>query len=291
MAAVVLSQEDEEYASAPGGIREESPLMDTAVQELETVEEPQTKQPSGRTRGNVILLTLIAAIGGFLFGYDTGVVSGALLEVRSTFDLSPAWLEGIVSVTVACAAISALLAGFLCEWLGRKLVLQMAATAFTVGAVLMAVSYYPAVLLTGRGVVGVGVGMAAMSIPMYIAEIAPAALRGTLVVMYTMFVTGGQFVATVMNSALSYLSYEVGWRLMLGLAGVPALLMFVGVLFVPESPRWLVFHGKSGRARKVLETMRPSEVVEEEHMKIRQDFLEHRRSKMGKRITGSRQVS
>jgi len=283
--AAVLSQDEEgeEYSAVPGRRKEVSPLMDT-VQRLEVEEEPQTNQPiRTRTRSHLILLTLVAAIGGFLFGYDTGVVSGALLEIRSTFDLSPAWLEGIVSVTIASAAISALLAGFFCEVLGRKLVLQMAATVFTVGAVLMAVSYYPAVLLIGRGVVGVGVGLAAMSVPMYIAEMSPAPLRGSLVVMYTMFVTGGQFAATVINGALSHLSYDVGWRLMLGLAAVPALFMFVGVLFVPESPRWLVFHGKSGRARQVLETIRSSEVVEEEYLKIRQDFLELHKIKMGKK--------
>ncbi len=170
------------------------------------------KDPPGRVRSNVIVLAVISALGGFLFGYDTGVVSGAMLSIRKTFSLNSTMVELIVSVTIAAAAISALVAGFLCNLVGRKPTLILASLIFTAGAVVMGASYAPWMLLVGRGIVGVGIGMAAMAVPMYIAESAPAGVRGKLVVMNVLFITGGQCVATIVDGAFSYLRYDIGWR-------------------------------------------------------------------------------
>ena len=163
-------------------------------------------------QGFVLLLALISALGGFLFGYDTGVVSGAIIMIRDTFSLKSLWLEIIVSGTIAAAAVSAFLTGFINDLIGRKLTLIAASIIFTIGSVILGVSYHPYMLLIGRVIVGVGIGMAASTVPMYIAESAPVNMRGRLVVLYVLFITGGQFVATVVDGAFSYLQYNIGWR-------------------------------------------------------------------------------
>lgn len=162
--------------------------------------------------GFLIILTVVSALGGFLFGYDTGVVSGAIIEIRETFLLNSTWLEIIVSVTIAAAAVSAFFSGFLCDWIGRRPTLILASLIFTVGAIVLGASYYIAMLVIGRIVVGVGIGMAAMAVPMYIAESAPANIRGKLVVVNVLFITGGQFVATIVDGVFSYLRPDLGWR-------------------------------------------------------------------------------
>lgn len=149
-------------------------------------------------------------LGGFLFGYDTGVVSGAMIKIDNKFNLTAFWHELIVSVTIGAAAISAALSGLLTEVLGRKPVLIIASIVFTIGAAVTAGSPDKYVLLGGRVIVGIGIGFAAMAVPMYIAESAPPNMRGKLVVMNNLFITGGQFVATLVDGAFSEVSH--GWR-------------------------------------------------------------------------------
>ncbi len=277
-----MAEEDEEdledwIAVSGKAHKEMNPLIEGREIEEFRVEHNKTSN----SRYHVILLTVISGLGGFLFGYDTGVVSGAILEIRSTFDLRSIWLEGIVSITIATAALSSLVAGLLCDLLGRRPVLQMSSIVFTVGAALMGFSYYPWVLLAGRAIVGVGIGMAAMVVPMYIAELASVKTRGTLVLFYSVFLTGGQFIATVVDGAFSFLDYDVGWRVMLGLAGVPSFLMFLGSLFIPETPRWLIFHGRSAAAKQVLQAIRPQSDVEDEYMAIWTDYTEYKGNELG----------
>ena len=173
--------------------------------------ESQVRSP-GRRLAFLLALTFFSALGGFLFGYDTGVVSGAMLKIRQDFHLSPVYQELIVSMTIAGAAVAALVAGPLSDLLGRKPVLLAAAFVFTLGAVVMSAAPTPVVLLVGRLVVGLGVGLAAMAVPMFISEAAPAAMRGKLVVVNVAFVTGGQFIATLIDGAFSYLPLHIGWR-------------------------------------------------------------------------------
>ena len=161
----------------------------------------------------LLALTFFSALGGFLFGYDTGVVSGAMLKIRKDFNLSAVYQELIVSMTIAGAAIAALTAGPLSDLFGRRPVLLLASFVFTIGAIVMSAAPSPLVLLIGRFIVGVGVGLAAMAVPMFISESAPAQMRGKLVVVYISFVTGGQFIATLIDGAFSYLPLNVGWRL------------------------------------------------------------------------------
>ena len=167
---------------------------------------------SKRSRGFLVVLTFFAALGGFLFGYDTGVVSGAMIKVREDFSLSSTLQEAVVSVTVGAAALAAAVGGPTSDLIGRKPILLIASVVFTVGAIVMGVAWYAWILLIGRVVVGVGIGFAAMAVPMYIAEMAPAKMRGFMVVVNNLGITGGQFVATVIDGVFSYLPVNIGWR-------------------------------------------------------------------------------
>ncbi len=209
--------EEDDQDEAPSYTNGKSSQLDSAdvvplLSDNSSVQVVKQKQKN-KDKYFLILLTVIAALGGFLFGYDTGVVSGAMLNIKKTFNLSATWQEVIVSVTIGAAAISAAVAGVLCDLIGRKPTLIIASVVFTVGAVVMGAAVNTIMLVIGRIIVGLGIGAAAMASPMYIAELAPYHMRGKLVVLNNLFITGGQFVATVVDGAFSYLPINVGWRL------------------------------------------------------------------------------
>ncbi|XP_045028913.1 proton myo-inositol cotransporter isoform X1 [Daphnia magna] len=224
----------------------------------------------------VYVLAFFSAIGGFLFGYDTGVVSGAMLIIRKEMELSNAWHEAIVSATIAAAWIFSLFGGYLSDRLGRKPVILAASVVFTIGSVVMGAADGKEGLLAGRIIVGVGIGLASMVVPMYLAETASSSQRGMLVTMNVMFITGGQAMAAVFSGALSTVSD--GWRYMLGIAAIPAVIQFVGFLLMPESPRWLFSHGKPEEARKVLQRIRgPCHNIDDELEAIKASVEESER--------------
>jgi len=214
----------------------------------------------------VYLLTSLAAVGGFLFGYDTGVVSGAMAVILQEENglLSDVtgvhrdfWHQLIVAITIGAAAVFALLSGIPNEKLGRKITILIASAIFAGGSVVMGVAGNKEVLLVGRLIVGAAIGIASCVVPVYISESAPAHLRGPLTVSYNTLVVAGQFAATLVCGAFA--DVDQGWRWMLGLAGVPAVIQFVGFLFMPESPRWLLSKGRVERAREVLKHIRASD--------------------------------
>ncbi|XP_056138363.1 proton myo-inositol cotransporter-like [Lampris incognitus] len=209
----------------------------------------------------VYVLAFFSALGGFLFGYDTGVLSGAMLLLKRQMNLSALWQELLVSSTVGAAALSALTGGSLNGALGRRICMLIASFIFTVGGVLLSVAPDKVALLAGRITVGLGIGLASMTVPVYIAEVSPPHMRGQLVTINNLFITGGQFVASLVDGAFSYLHRD-GWRYMLGLSIVPAMLQFVGFLFLPESPRWLLQKGRSQEARCVLSQIRGQQSIE-----------------------------
>lgn len=190
-------------------------LVRTKMAESEplVVRKPAVADATERScRVLVLVLTFFAALGGFVLGYNTSVVSGAMLKVKESFLLSPIWVELIVSVTIMTACLASLLSGILCDLFGRKLVLTVSAMISAVGAAILAGSVRPWMLLLGRGVVGVGIGLIAMAAPMYIAESAPAHKRGKLVVVEVVFIGMGQFFSTIMDGAFSYIESSIGWR-------------------------------------------------------------------------------
>uniref|UniRef100_T1K8D2 Major facilitator superfamily (MFS) profile domain-containing protein n=1 Tax=Tetranychus urticae TaxID=32264 RepID=T1K8D2_TETUR len=157
-------------------------------------------------------VSFLSAIGGFLFGYDTGIVSGAMVLIRKQLDLDDVWQELIVSITIGMAWIFSSIAGFFTDRYGRRPVILLASAIFTAGSVVMAFAMEKWSLLIGRAIVGVGIGLASMVVPMYIAEVAPDELRGSLVMINNCFVTGGQFIASVIAGILSYFDHDLAWR-------------------------------------------------------------------------------
>lgn len=223
----------------------------------------------------IYLMSLLSAMGGFLFGYDTGIVSGAMVFVRKVFNLNSLWQELVVSITILGAWVLSLMAGSLSERYGRKTIILYASVVFTIGSVVMGVAWSKYILLFGRLTVGVAIGLASTVVPMYIAELAPSNIRGSLVTLNNCFITVGQLSAAITAGAFSY-DHENGWRWMLSLAAVPAVIQFVGFMFMPESPRWLIRHQRDEEALIALKQIRGAESgsVLREFDKIRQNILD-----------------
>ncbi|KAH7636038.1 general substrate transporter [Sordaria sp. MPI-SDFR-AT-0083] len=203
------------------------------------------------------LLTFSAGISGLLFGYDTGVISATLVSIGTSLSHRP--LTSLdKSVITSCTSLFALLvlpfASSLADDRGRKRVVLFADTLFIIGALLQAASRTVEMMVVGRSVVGVAIGAASFVTPLYIAELAPATHRGRLVTMNIVFITLGQVVAYVVGWIFgTYGSPETtGWRWMVGLGAVPAVVQVVILLWMPESPRWLVKEGRSEEAREVI---------------------------------------
>lgn len=239
------------------------------------------------SRFYIYYLTCFATIGGLLFGYDTGIISGSMLLIGDNWKLSTIWKELIVSATVGAAALFALIAGYLTDCLGRKKVVMFASVIFTGGAVLMAVSPGKEVLLAGRLVVGAGIGFASMSIPVYVAEAAPADIRGRLVTINQLFITIGILISSIVAGLFSEMK-EDGWRYMLGLAGVPSVIQFFGFIGLPESPRWLMEKGRREEAMKALQQIRKVKRVDNELKEIEMAIEENKKAEKegGKGVLG-----
>ncbi|KAL2093338.1 hypothetical protein ACEWY4_010650 [Coilia grayii] len=253
---------------------------DSNINSPDSTESTVVNRCKGRTHYFVYVLAFFSALGGFLFGYDTGVVSGAMLLLKKEMNLSALWQESLVSSTVGAAALSALAGGYLNGLYGRRVCILLASFIFSVGGLVLSVGPNKEVLLLGRLTVGLGIGIASMTVPVYIAEVSPPHLRGQLVTLNTLFITGGQFIASVVDGAFSYLHHD-GWRYMLGLSVLPAVLQFVGFLFLPESPRWLLQKGQDQKARQVLSQIRGTTHVDEEYDAIKTTIEEEMASTGG----------
>ncbi|WP_220034501.1 sugar porter family MFS transporter [Curtobacterium sp. MCBD17_030] len=226
-----------------------------------------TRVPPARDRmtGYVYIAIAVSTLGGLLFGYDIGVSGGAGGFVAGDFHLG-SFLEGaVVSGSTLGGAIGALAGGPLADRFGRRWTLLLSGVLFSLGALVSAVAPDLSVLMAGRIVVGVGVGAASVLVPVYIAELAPARLRGALVAGFQLLTTLGILVGYGINAALA--STEA-WRWSLGLASVPGVLLAFGVLLIPESPRWLIVQGRREAALQVLRRIRGRDDVSHEVAEI-----------------------
>lgn len=201
--------------------------------------------------GYIIGISFISALGGYLFGFDFAVISGALPFLQNQFGLDSYW-EGFATGSLALGAIiGCLIAGKVSDRYGRKPGLLLAAVTFALSSLAMAFAADRDVFIVSRFVAGIGVGMASMLSPMYIAEIAPAKWRGRLVAINQLNIVLGILITNLVNYSLRNYGDDA-WRIMFGLGAVPSVLFLVGLLVLPESPRWLVQNGKFEEAYKVL---------------------------------------
>lgn len=234
----------------------------------------------------IYLVACLSAIGGFLFGYDTGIISGALIFIRDVFKLNEWWQESVVSSTLLAAWVFSIISGSATDKFGRKPVIISSSLIFVVGSIIMAVAWSKIVLLGGRLVVGAGVGLASMTVPMYIAEVAPSSIRGQLVMVNMCCITGGQFCASIIAYWFSLLKGDDGWRYMLGFAALPAAIQLFAFMAMPESPRWLIINKHYDEAKRVLAKIRPQGAdTEAEFEMIRQNCLRSKQKQ--KAITSS----
>jgi SP family galactose:H+ symporter-like MFS transporter len=220
--------------------------------------EPPPRSPAAPravfTAWLAVVLVVVLFSGG-LFGYDQGVISGALAGIKSTFALSPLIVEVVTSWVTLGALLGALAGGELADNIGRRRAVLIAGSLFTVGAAIQAFAPDAAILVVGRLVIGAGVGVAAVAAPLYAAELAPASWRGRFVSAYQLAITVGIFLAYLIDG---WLSVNADWRIMLGAAAVPGLLLFFVALVAPESPRWLMKKQRRADAAREMQKIAPA---------------------------------
>ena len=222
----------------------------------------------------VIFMAAVAAIGGILFGYDTAVISGTTDIVRNQFSLSASGEGWYVGCALIGSIIGVLCAGSLSDYIGRKITMLISAAFFSISAIGCAVCGSFDALVAFRIIGGVGIGIVSIVSPIYISEVSPAKIRGTLVSLYQLAVTAGFLLAYLANWAIdagidpaaaadaglwSRMFNAEAWRGMLGSETLPALLFFFIIFFIPESPKWLIIKGKPSEATAVLSRILGSE--------------------------------
>lgn len=219
---------------------------------------------------------LIAALGGLLFGYDTGIIAGAILFIRQSFRLDPLEQGLVVSSLVLGAVGGAAMAGYLSDRFGRRRLLLLAGAVYAGGAVGSALAPSEAALIGFRLLLGLAVGTSSVVVPLYLAEMAPTPIRGALTSLNQLMIAIGIFTSYLITFLLSG---SGDWRMMLGLAAVPAIFMLVGLRFQDDSPRWLVTRGRTEEARSVLARTHGPNEVEREIAEIRR--ASHASSRLG----------
>ena len=219
----------------------------------------------GRVGSNK-LVYFFGALGGLLFGYDTGVIAGAILFINEDLGLSPFTSGLVVSSLLVGAMIGAAFAGPIADATGRRKLVLVAAIIFAVGAIGAALATSAGLLILFRFVLGLAVGAASLIVPLYLAEVAPTEIRGAVASLNQLMIVTGILIAYIANSALAGAE---AWRWMIALAVIPSMLLFLGMLFMPETPRWLVSKDRDEEAREVLRRTRDETAVEAEMSDIK----------------------
>ncbi|MBM7656025.1 sugar porter family MFS transporter [Neobacillus cucumis] len=229
------------------------------------------------------LVTIVSTFGGLLFGYDTGVINGALpfMAKPDQLNLTP-FTEGVVaSSLVLGAAFGSLFGGRLSDNKGRRKAIMYLAILFLFSALGCVIAPNTTVMVIFRFLLGLAVGGASVVVPSYLAEMSPSARRGRLVTQNELMIVTGQFLAYVFNAVIGNVFGDGGhvWRYMLVVATLPAIALWIGVVILPESPRWLASKGRTGDALRILKQIRQENVAELELDDIKAHLLEQKKAK------------
>ena len=213
------------------------------------------------------LVAFIVALGGLLSGFDTGVISGALLFIKDEWNLSD-YLQGIlVSSTLVGATIGAILNGHLADLFGRKKILIFTAVLFFIGSIFCAAAPNINILILSRFIVGLAIGVVTFATPLYLSEISPEKIRGSLVSLFQLAITIGILFSYLVNAGFANIQF--GWRLMLLFGVFPALILGIGMFFMSDTPRWLISKGKDDEAKKVFKRIEPGIDADKEILEIK----------------------
>jgi len=235
-------------------------------------------QPLKASMAYMIMVAALSALSGLLFGYDTGVISGAILLIKKQFALSAEWQELVVGAVLIGAVLGTAVSGWLGDKFGRKKIIIVSAFVFALGGLSTAFAPDPISLVVGRVFLGGAVGVAACIAPLYISEASPDKMRGSMVFLFQLAITIGILAANVVDLTLVHV--DQGWRWMLGLSVVPAMILWLGMITMPESPRWLVSRNRIAEARTILAKLRGTSSVEGELDKIKKSFDSQQHDKM-----------
>jgi len=219
----------------------------------------------------VFFVAAVAALAGLLFGFDTGVISGALLYIRPHFHLDPSGEGLVVSGVLIGATFSSILSGRLTDYFGRKKVILATAIVFAIGSIVCALAQSVNALFVGRLVLGLAIGVASYAAPLYISEVAPPDRRGQLVGLNQLFIVLGILLSYVVDYAFS----ESGsWQMMVAFGALPAIILGVAIIWMPESPRWLTLNNREEEAKSVLTKVRGGADVSSELAEIKMGLKE-----------------
>jgi sugar porter (SP) family MFS transporter len=217
----------------------------------------------------ILVASIIAAVGGILFGFDTGVISGAILFIAKQWDLSKGQAEFATSIVLIGAILGAIVGGALGDRLGRRLSIIGAAALFLVGTVIVSVATGMTPFAIGRLLIGAAIGVASFMVPLYISELVPASVRGGMVSLNQLAVTVGILVSYGVNYVFSR---SGNWHAMFAVGAVPGLVLLVGMYLLPESPRWLVAHRREEAGAAVLRKARAQSDVTGEIAEIQKEI-------------------
>ncbi|MFI6931765.1 sugar porter family MFS transporter [Streptomyces sp. NPDC050287] len=257
-------------------VRNDAPQAGTATPTLIDDSPP-------RVRRRLRLITVIATFGGLLFGYDTGVINGALPYMTDDLGLTPVTEGMVTSSLLLGAALGAVTGGRLSDARGRRRTILTLAVVFFVGALGCTLAPNTAVMIVARFVLGLAVGGASVTVPVYLAEVSPAERRGALVTRNELMIVSGQLLAFTSNAIIARVGGESGgvWRYMLVLATLPAVVLWFGMLVMPESPRWLASKTRFGEALDVLKQVRSRQRAEAELAEVSALAVKEEREKLG----------
>ncbi len=231
----------------------------------------------------LILVAFVASLGGLLSGFDMGVISGALLYINETWTLTSLEQGWLVSSAIVGSVIGAAANGILADIYGRKKIIIATSIIFIIGSIMCGYASTAGWLIFSRIIIGIAVGMISFVAPIYLSEIAPEKIRGSLVSLYQLALTAGILLSYLINRIFA--NAEFNWRWMLGSGVIPAIILFIGILFLHDTPRWLLSKNKTDEAREVFKKIYPSDEIEvhiTEIQKTLKDSTEHQNVKLQK---------
>jgi len=229
----------------------------------------------------IIAISGIAAIGGFLFGFDTGVISGTLIFLQDAkgWALTDSQLSGVTTAVLLGAVIGCLISGKITDLLGRKRIIMVTSVIFMIGAILSGSAPNVHFLIISRLFLGVGIGIASFSVPLYIAEISPTRHRGALVTFNQLMITIGILVSYITDYWVANDADPYSWRLMFHIGVIPGLALFIGMFFLPETPRWLISKGRYEEGEKVLKKVEDPDIIDATLTKLKQEIASDQENK------------